>query len=62
MDIKSHKWFHGVDWDGILKKSTKPQFKPTILSEPGNLVDKTSFKLRNNSVNEYSYAFADFEV
>lgn len=64
-DIKQHTWFHGFDWDGVLAKKVKPIYKPTTTGpdDTTNFIDITEAeKIRKCSVNEYSFAFADFNT
>jgi len=32
-DVKKHRWFKGVDWDGVAKKKAKPPIIPRIVHE-----------------------------
>lgn len=31
--VRNHPWFAGVQWEGIIKKSVKPLFVPTLKGE-----------------------------
>lgn len=64
-DVKSNQWFQGFDWDGVFSKKAKAPYKPAVTSieDTSNFQDVTdSDVIRRCSVNEYSYAFADFNV
>lgn len=64
-DIKGNQWYQGFDWDGVFAKRSKPPYRPQVSAAD----DTTNFQdvnesevIRRCSVNEYSYAFADFNV
>lgn len=65
LDIKGNQWFAGFDWDGVFSKKAKPPYKPTVAGDE----DTSNFHeipeegtIRRATANEYSYAFADFNV
>ena len=64
-DIKDSLWYQGFDWDGVHQKRVKTTFKPAVANDN----DTTCFsictdydQIRQCSVDEYAYAFADFDV
>ena len=32
-DIKNHPWFHGVDWDALLKREVVPPIRPKVKAD-----------------------------
>jgi len=32
-ELKAHPFFHGIDWDALLRKEIPPPFKPVLKSE-----------------------------
>ncbi|CAK9300083.1 unnamed protein product [Gordionus sp. m RMFG-2023] len=43
-DIRKHKWFHGFDWEGLVKKQLTPPIKP-IVTGP---MDHANFDIFSN--------------
>lgn len=66
MDVKANQWFVGFDWDGVFARKVKPPFKPTVADaqDTSNFLEleEGEGEMRRASANEFSYAFADFNV
>lgn len=61
-DVKSHPWFQGVDWFGILNQEVTAPYQPTIsgaedLSNFENFEFKDRYKSR---INRHPELFANF--
>eukprot|EP00479_Gromia_sphaerica_P003452 TRINITY_DN14029_c0_g1_i2.p1 TRINITY_DN14029_c0_g1~~TRINITY_DN14029_c0_g1_i2.p1 ORF type:complete len:117 (+),score=13.72 TRINITY_DN14029_c0_g1_i2:748-1098(+) len=54
IEIKSHPFFNGVDWDALLNKKLRPHFVPTSTkNDQGIQRNKTTLDSRNSQLYQY---------